>query len=137
MTSGICRHRKHLTVTLCLSLITLFCAATSSVEARTYPKRTWQTRIPQEVGLNPQKIDAIARLLGGRGCIVRSGYVVKSWADQSQKGGWMSSSKPVISTLLFFALQEGKLDSVDTPIKRFGWDLNAKEIGRASCRERV
>jgi len=29
--------------------------------------------------------------------------------------------------LLFFALQEGKLDSVHTPIKRFGWDLQAKD----------
>ncbi|UCE47781.1 MAG: serine hydrolase, partial [Phycisphaerales bacterium] len=127
MTSGKYRHRIHSNVTLCLSLITLFCIATSSVEARTYPKKSWQTRRPQEVGLNPQKIDAIAELLAGRGRIVKGGYVVKSWEDQSEKGGWMSSSKPVISTLLFFALQEGKLDSVHTPIERFGWDLSAKD----------
>ena len=107
------------TVALCLLLISMLSAAVSSVEARSYPKDVWQTKTPAEVGLNSQKIDAIAKLLGGRGCIVRNSYVVKSWADQSQKGDWMSSSKPVFSTLLFFALQEGKLDSVHTPIKRF------------------
>ena len=111
----------------CLSLLTLLCFTASSVEARSYPKETWQTKTPEQVGLDRQKIDAIAGLLGGRGCVVRNGCVLKSWGNQSQKSGWMSSSKPVISTLLFFALQEGKLDSVHTPIKRFGWDLNAKD----------
>jgi CubicO group peptidase (beta-lactamase class C family) len=127
MTPGKHHHVNRSAVALNLAIITLLGAAASLVEARTYPQRTWQTRTPEQVGLDRQKVDAIAGLLGGRGCIVRNGYVVKSWADQSQKGGWMSSSKPVISTLLFFALQEGKLDSVHTPIKRFGWDLSAKD----------
>ncbi|MHC4434094.1 MAG: hypothetical protein ACYTBS_19800, partial [Planctomycetota bacterium] len=127
MTTGKYHHRIHSNVTLCLLLITLFCAVTASVEARTYPKKSWQTRRPQEVGLNPQKIDAIAELLAGRGCVVKGGYVVKSWEDQSRQGGWMSSSKPVISTLLFFAIQESKLDSVHTPIERFDWDLSTKD----------
>ncbi|MBL7185249.1 MAG: DUF5060 domain-containing protein [Phycisphaerae bacterium] len=121
------RHLCRLAATLCLLLIILVSAAASSAEARSYPREVWQTKTPAEVGLDSQKTDAIARLLGGRGCIVRHGFVVRTWADQSQKGGWMSSSKPVISTLLFFALQEGKLDSVDAPIKRFGWGLNPKD----------
>ena len=121
------RHSCRSTVTLCLSLILILSAAASSVEARSYPKGAWQTKTPAEVGLNSQKIDAIAKLLAGRGCIVRGGHVVRTWGDQSRKGDWMSSSKPVFSTLLFFALQEGKLDSVHTPIKRFGWDLHAKD----------
>jgi hypothetical protein len=83
-------------------------------------------RIDPEQGIqarsqDPRKIDEICKLLEGRGCIVRHGYVIKTWGRQSQKGDWLSSSKPVFSTLLFFALQEGKLDSVHTPIKRFGW----------------
>ena len=127
MTSGKNRHQNHSAVTLCLSLIAVLCTAASSVEARTYPGATWQRKTPEEAGLDPQKIDAIAGLLGGRGCIVRGGYVVKSWGDMSQKGGWMSSSKPVISTLLFFAIQEKRLDSVHTPIKQFGWDLREKD----------
>jgi len=127
MTSGKNRHQNHLAVTLCLSLIAVLSTAASSAAERTYPGQAWQRKTPGEAGLDPQKIDAIAGLLGGRGCIVRGGYVVKSWGDMSQKGGWMSSSKPVISTLLFFALQEKRLDSVHTPIKQFGWDLSEKD----------
>ena len=127
MTAGRQSHRTHPTVTSCLSIVIVLCTAGPSVAARTFPEEAWQIKRPEQVGLDRQKIDEIANLLGGRGCIVRSGYVVKSWADQSQKGGWMSSSKPLISTLLFFALQEGKLDSVHTPIKRFGWELSEKD----------
>jgi len=94
---------------------------------RTYPRRVWQGKRPSEVCLKSEKIDTIARLLKGRGCIVRQGYIIKAWGSQSQKDDWMSSSKPVFSTLLFFAVQEGKLESVHTPIKRFGWDLCPKD----------
>lgn len=101
--------------------------ADPSIAERTYPKRVWLAKKPSEVGLNSEKTDTIARLLEGRGCIIRHGFVVKAWGDQSQKGDWMSSSKPVFSTLLFFAVQEGKLDSVHAPIKPFGWDLSTKD----------
>jgi len=115
---------------LCLFLSVLPIPASvaqpSAIE-RTYPKSSWQTKTLSEVGLNSEKIDAVAQLLQGRGCIVRHGYIVKTWGSQSQKGDWMSSSKPVFSTLLFFAVQEGKLESVHTPIKRFGWDLRPKD----------
>ena len=101
--------------------------ANPSVAERTYPKRLWQVKKPSEAGLDPEKTDRIARLLGGRGCIIRRGFVVKTWGDQNKKGDWMSSSKPVFSTLLFFAVQEGMLDSVHAPIKPFGWDLSTKD----------
>ena len=119
-----------LTGFLCLLLSLLLSSsliADSSIIERTYPKRLWQTRKPSEVGLNSEKTDTIARLLAGRGCIIRHGYVVKVWGDQSQKGDWLSSSKPVFSTILFFAVQEGKLDSVHSPIKSFEWDLTTKD----------
>ncbi len=114
------------TVTLCLSPAK---AADSSPAAgeRTYPGANWEVRTPDAVGLEPLRVDAIAEILGGRGCIVRHGYLVKTWGDQAQRGDWMSSSKPLLSTLLFFAIQEGKVDSVDARIKGWGWDLSAKD----------
>jgi hypothetical protein len=93
----------------------------------TDPGQTWATRTPAQVGLDPEKLEAIAVALGGRGCIVRHGYVVKTWGDQTARSGWMSSSKPLLSTLLFFAIQEGKVPSVDARIKSYGWDLGAKD----------
>jgi CubicO group peptidase (beta-lactamase class C family) len=119
-----------LTGILCLLLSLLLSnssIAEASIAAHTYPKRLWQVKKPSKVGLNSEKTDKIARLLSGRGCIIRHGFVVKAWGDQSQKGDWMSSSKPVFSTLLFFAVQEGKLDSVHAAIKPFGWDLINKD----------
>ena len=121
---------NQLTKVLCLFISVLLIhssTAESSEFERTYPKQIWQTRKPSSMGLNSEKIDTIAHLLEGRGCIIRNGFVVKSWGSQSEEGDWMSSSKPVFSTLLFFAIQEGKLKSVHTPIKQFGWDLCQKD----------
>jgi len=95
------------------------------IGARMYPREQWETRTPAELVLDAQKLDAIAAVLQGRGCIVRGGYVVKTWGDQSKRGDWLSSSKPLLSTLLFFAIQEGRVDDVDSRIASFGWDRNA------------
>ena len=121
---------NQLTKIICFFLSALLIhssTAESSEFERMYPKKVWQSKKPSEADLNSEKIDTIARLLGGRGCIIRRGFVVKSWGSLSQKGDWMSSSKPVFSTLLFFAIQEGKLKSVHTPIKQFSWDLCRKD----------
>lgn len=98
-----------------------------SGDGRTYPGKTWETRTPAQVGLNPEKVDAIALALGGRGCLVRHGYVIRTWGDQAERSDWMSSSKPLFSTLLFFAVQEGKVPSVKAKVKSYGWDLRAKD----------
>ncbi len=98
-----------------------------SADGRTYPGRTWEPQTPAQVGLDPAKLEAIALALGGRGCIVRHGYVVRTWGDQAQRSDWMSSSKPLLSTLLFFAIQEGRVPSVNAKIKSCGWDLGTKD----------
>lgn len=77
--------------------------------------------------LDPAALDAIAESLGGRGCILRDGAVVKAWGDQAERSDWMSAAKPVLSTLLFFAIEEGKVQSVDQSIADFGWDLQGKD----------
>jgi CubicO group peptidase (beta-lactamase class C family) len=78
-----------------------------------YPGKTWATRTPEAVGLSAAKLDALRDLVGGRGWVVRHGYLVYSWGDVSKSGDVASAVKPVISTLLLFAVQEGKLKSVD------------------------
>ena len=130
MSSLLCRRQRlwPVSVFVCLGLLgtqPLLCNVRA--EPRTYPGGKWRTKNPSEVSLRTEKLGEICDILEGRGCIVRHGYVVKTWGSQSQKGDWLSSSKPVFSTLLFFAVQEGKLDSVHTPINRFGWDLHSKD----------
>lgn len=92
-----------------------------------FPKESWSYRKPQQASLDPIALDEIAKLLGGRGCVVKDGYVVKTWGPQATRSDWYSSAKPVLSTLLFFALKEGLVKSVDQPIADFGWPLTEKD----------
>ena len=107
--------------------------ATSSIDssddlkAVIFPGESWEVRTPEQVQLDGQVLDQLAIQLGGRGCVIRNGYVVKSWGDQSERGDWLSSAKPVLSTLLFFAVEEGLVKSVDQPIADFGWELSDKD----------
>lgn len=98
-------------------------------QSRVFPGAEWEQRDPQELGVDAASLDKLAELLGGRGCVIEAGYVVKAWGDQAQRGDWMSSAKPVLSTLLFFAVEEGLVKSVDQPIADFGWDLKPKDRG--------
>ena len=102
----------------------------SAARAEThFPGADWERRAPAEVGVNAADLDALAERLGGRGCVIKDGYVVKTWGDQAQLGDWYSSAKPVLSTLLFFAIEEGLVTSVDQPIADFGWQLQPRHQG--------
>ncbi|MHC5537855.1 DUF5060 domain-containing protein [Singulisphaera rosea] len=105
-------------------------SATSGAErAQHFPGKGWETRDPASLGLDPATLDALANSLGGQGCIVKDGYVVKTWGSQAEKRDWFSSAKPVLSTLLMFAMREGKVKSPDQPIAEFGWALKPKDQG--------
>jgi len=97
-------------------------------ESAAFPGDTWEHRPPEALGLDAGTLDEIAALLGGRGCVIKEGVVVKAWGDQSQRGDWMSSAKPVLSTLLFFALEEGRVTGVDQKIADFGWELRGADL---------
>ena len=97
--------------------------------AQEFPGTTWERRAPADLGLDAARLDEVARLLGGRGCVIKDGYVATAWGDQAERSDWFSSAKPVLSTLLFFAVEEGLVKSVDQPIADFGWDLRPKHRG--------
>ena len=52
------------------------------------------------------------------GCVVRGGYMVFAWGDQGKSSDVASAFKPVLSTLLLMAIQEGKIAGVDEPVAR-------------------
>jgi hypothetical protein len=58
---------------------------------------------------------------------VKDGYMVKTWGDQSERGDLLSSAKPLLSTLLFFAIKERKVKDVHTRILDYGWNLIPKD----------
>jgi len=81
--------------------------------ANTFPGVNWEIRSPERLGLSVAKLNALQKLVGGRGCVVRHGYVAHAWGDQSRSADVASAFKPLLSTLLVLAVQEGKLQSVD------------------------
>ena len=50
-------------------------------ERPVYPAAGWEKRTPEQVGLSAEKLKALGDLTGGRGCVVRQGYLVYSWGD--------------------------------------------------------
>jgi len=66
-----------------------------------FPGATWAFKTPAELALDSAKLDAARDYIGGRGCVVRHGYMGYTWGDQSQRQDVASACKPWYSTFLF------------------------------------
>lgn len=84
-----------------------------------FPGKTWEFKKPSELRLDGKKLDQFVTRVKGVGCIVKDGYIVKTWGNQKSKADWASAMKPVMSTMLLFAVKEGKLKSVDAPVRPY------------------
>ncbi len=73
-----------------------------------FPGKSWEVRRPEKLGLDAAKLEDFARRIGGDGCLIKDGYLVKTWGSLTATFDWASAMKPVLSTLLFFAVAEGK-----------------------------
>lgn len=98
-----------------------------TAEAVAFPGANWEVRTPAELGLDAVKLNQIAGKLGSSGCIIKDGFVVKAWGNQSKQHDWYSSAKPIFSTLLFFAIHEGRISSEDEKIGNWDWPLKGKD----------
>ncbi len=92
-----------------------------------FPAAAWERRPPAALSLDAGKLEDLSALLGGRGCVVKDGYLAAEWGAQDEVDDILSSAKPILSTLLFFAVQEGKIAGVDARLADFGWNLSAKD----------
>ena len=90
------------------------------------PGATWTEKTPVEAGLSQEKLAALAELIGGRGCVVRGGSLVYSWGDVSTSADVASAGKPVLSTLLMAAIQEGKLSGPEARVSEVEPRLTGK-----------
>jgi hypothetical protein len=107
-------------------LLNFICNLTQA-QTMNYPGVTWTIEKPSYLNMDKQKLDSIPMILKGRGCIVKNGFVVKRWGDQEEKSDWLSSVKPLFSTFLFFAIEEGKISNVHYKIKNLDWNLILKD----------
>jgi CubicO group peptidase (beta-lactamase class C family) len=86
--------------------------------AQVCPGAAWETRTPESLGLDSAKLAELQALVGGSGLIVRSGYRVWAWGDVTAGHNWASASKPLLTSLLFLAADEG-LCTLDTAVGDF------------------
>jgi len=95
-----------------------------------FPKEHWETRSPSQLGINPAALERFKAHLNipeAAGVVVRNGYLADSWGQVDGKIGWMSATKPVFSTLLFFAIERGLLRGADDLVGKWGWNLSPKD----------
>ncbi len=115
-------------------MMSLLLAVAVGVEAQgqVFPGESWDARLPAEVGMDSALLEQFGSSIGGDGAIVRGGYLIKTWGDPAAQGDWASAMKPVISTMLFFAMQSGLITTVNAPVQPivqqvFGRSLIAKD----------
>lgn len=84
--------------------------------AEEFPGAHWRTVAPAEAGLSAERLASFREIVGGRGCVVRHGVMVFSWGDAAKASDLASAFKPVLSTLMLLAVQEGKIAGVDAPV---------------------
>jgi len=96
-----------------------------------YPGKEWETRKPDEVGLDARKLKAFSDYAGGFGCVVRDGLMVYTWGDARRRKDVASAVKPLYTHFLLTAVEQGKLKSVEEPAAKFEPGLNSlnKSLG--------
>jgi len=90
-----------------------------SLAAEVFPGKTWARRTPKASGLDADALWAFSQYVGGRGCVVRGGYMVHTWSDETRRGDVASAAKVFYSHFLFRAVENGKCPGLDTPVVRF------------------
>ncbi|MBI4602684.1 MAG: serine hydrolase [Planctomycetes bacterium] len=94
-----------------------------------FPGTTWEARPPEELGLSRSKLDELRDHVGGRGVVARHGHLAYAWGDAAKSSHIASAMKPVLSTILLLAVQEGKLRSPDDRVSEVEPRLTGKDAG--------
>ena len=82
-----------------------------------YPGETWASKTPGEVGMDGEKLSSLA--FGHAGCIVRYGYMIKTWGNPASTSAGGSEVKPFFTHFLFKAVEEGRLRSENALVSDF------------------
>ncbi len=103
--------------------------ATTSAAETVYPGKTWATKTPAEMGLNTEGLKEFSRFVGGRGCVVRHGFMVCTWGDVGRRADVASAAKPLYSHFLFKAVEDGRIEGLDEKVVR--WESRLGKINSA------
>jgi len=93
---------------------------TARLQAAVVPQAAWETRTPEQVGLRTASLDGLRSYLGGRGAVVRNGYLVYTWGNVHEREDVASAAKPLYTFFLFKAVEQGLLWSLEARAGRAG-----------------
>jgi CubicO group peptidase (beta-lactamase class C family) len=118
---------------LCVLLLIAPAAAHGQTNLRpavesVYPGKQWASKQPAEVGIDGEKLEALSRRVGGRGCVVRHGYLVFGWGDLGRRADVASAAKPWYAHFLLKAIEDGKIASLDEKLTR--WEPRLGKINK-------
>jgi CubicO group peptidase (beta-lactamase class C family) len=81
-----------------------------------FPGEEWSWKSPEAAGFSPSRLEAVARKVGGAGCIVHGGEMVFSWGDIRKPLDAGSSIKPIYGHLVYKAVETGRIPSLDARV---------------------
>ncbi|MCZ6792833.1 MAG: serine hydrolase [Planctomycetota bacterium] len=97
----------------------------------TVPGKEWARKTPAEARLDGPRLEVFSRHVGGRGCVVRHGYLVHTWGDVRRRGDVASASKPWFAHFLFKAIEDGKISGLDEKVRKWEPRLDGINEGLA------
>jgi hypothetical protein len=121
------RHRRlsKAAVVLLVLLLTGLSGMKVAWSKTVFPAASWEQLSPEQVGMDDTVLRQFMDKIGGAGVVIREGYLIASWGGNTH-GEWASATKPVYSTLMGFAIEEGKMHSPDDRLGSFV----KREVGR-------
>lgn len=123
-------HWRSRPFTFLLAGLLLFASCVGGAAAEHWPGQHWETASPAEVGLDSAALAELRDLVGGDGCVVREGRMVFTWGKPDRSRDMASAFKPLLSTLLFVAIQEKRLHNPDRPVADFEPRLRGLNQGK-------
>jgi CubicO group peptidase (beta-lactamase class C family) len=91
-----------------------------------FPGKEWKEQPAEALCRDAGALEKFAEAVGGSGVIIKNGYLIKIWGDPAGRINWASATKPVLSTLLFFAAQEGRVE-INGKVNAFMPELLGKD----------
>ncbi|MCI5165868.1 MAG: class C beta-lactamase-related serine hydrolase [Candidatus Electrothrix sp. GM3_4] len=91
-----------------------------------FPKKEWEEQPSETLCSNAKALGQFTKAVGGSGVIIKNGYLIKTWGNPAGRTMWASATKPVLSTLLLFAAQEGRV-KIDGKVRAFMPELLGKD----------
>lgn len=89
----------------------------------TFPGKLWETASPEKSGFDKDRLGVFSNWVGGAGFLTRYGRQVHAWGLYTERADIASAFKPVLSHLVYAAVEEGLIDSLDSPVGEHLWEL--------------